>query len=136
MMNNFLLGVLTSSSIILIFLISKVLIEIKMFSKTLRSSTSPRERRVLKALNTIEENLFDGGGKQRNILEDQKFQDELMKDFIKKSINEIIENSKYFDQDYIPQSDDTPYGHMHNVVRDNQGAGKDWKNWNTDRKIK
>ena len=125
-MNNFLFGVLTSSIIIIIYLISKVLLEIKRLSKVVLSSTTPRERKVLKALNTIEENLVDGGGKRRNIPEDQKFQDELMKDFIKESINEIIENSKYFDQDYIPQSGDIPYGHMHNVSRNNQGASKDW----------
>ena len=62
-MNNFLFGVLTSSIIIIIYLISKVLLEIKRLSKVVLSSTTPRERKVLKALNTIEENLVDGGGR-------------------------------------------------------------------------
>lgn len=128
-MNNFLFGVLASSSIIIIYLLSKVLLEIKRLSKVIWSSTTPRERKILKALNTIEKNLFDGGGKKKNILEDQKFQDELLKDFIKENLGTY----GVWPEDHIPQSGNIPYGHTHNVSRNNQGASKDW-NWKTDRK--
>lgn len=50
-----------------------------------------------------------------------------MKNFIKESINEIIESSRYFDSDYSPQSGDVRYGHMHaEDARNNEGASKDW----------
>ena len=78
------------------------------------------QEKTSRAIRRMEELLLDGGGKQINFAGDRKFQetqaqafqDALMKTYIKESINEIIENSRYFDEDYTPKSG-TIYGHEH-----------------------
>jgi len=78
------------------------------------------QEKTFRAIRRMEELLLDGGGKQINFTGDRKFQeaqaqafqDALMKTYIKESINEIIENSRYFDEDYTPKSG-TIYGHEH-----------------------
>jgi len=90
------------------------------------------QEKTSRAIRRIEELLLDGGGKQINftgtrkfqdILDDQAFQDALMKNYIKESINEIIENSRYFDEDYKPTSGTIQYGYAHN------GAPQNVEDW-------
>ena len=103
-----------------------LLLTIVKSSKIERANQSSQEK-IFRTIRRMEELLLDGGGKQKNLVEEMSFQDELMKNFIKESINEIIESSRYFDSDYIPQSGDVRYGHMHaEDARNNEGASKDW----------
>lgn len=95
-------------------------------TKIERANQSSQEK-MFRTIRRMEELLLDGGGKPRNISKEMDFQDELMKNFIKESINEIIESSRYFDHDYTPQSGDIEYGHLHTGdVRNNEGASRDW----------
>lgn len=103
-----------------------LLLTIVKSSKIERANQSSQEK-IFRTIRRMEELLLDGGGKQKNLVEEMSFQDELMKNFIKESINEIIESSRYFDSDYSPQSGDVRYGHMHaEDARNNEGASKDW----------
>lgn len=109
-------------------------------TKIEQANQSPQEK-TFRTIRRIEELLLDGGGKRINFaddrgfryavdnrtfqdaLDDQAFQDELMKNYIKESINEIIESSRYFDQDYKPTSGTIQYGHAHN------GAPQNVEDW-------
>lgn len=103
-----------------------LLLTIVKSSKIERANQSSQEK-IFRTIRRMEELLLDGGGKRKNLVEEMSFQDELMKNFIKESINEIIESSRYFDSDYSPQSGDVRYGHMHaEDARNNEGASKDW----------
>ena len=101
---------------------SLVLLVMVKRTKIERANQSSQEK-IFRTIRRMEELLLDGGGKQINFaddrgfqdaLDDQAFTDELMKNYIKESINEIIENSRYFDQDYTPTSGTVKYGHAHN----------------------
>lgn len=82
-----------------------LLLTIVKSSKIERANQSSQEK-IFRTIRRMEELLLDGGGKRKNLVEEMSFQDELMKNFIKESINEIIESSRYFDSDYTPQSGD------------------------------
>ena len=119
---------------------SLVLLVMVKRTKIERANQSSQEK-IFRTIRRIEELLLDGGGKQINFaddrkfrdaldnrtfqdaLDDQAFQDELMKNYIKESINEIIESSRYFDQDYKPTSGTIQYGHAHN------GAPQNVEDW-------
>lgn len=83
-------------------------------SKTERANQIFQEK-ISRTIRRIEELLADGGGKRTSISKEQNFQDELMKNFIKESINEIIESSRYFDNDYIPESGDIAQGNRNDA---------------------
>ena len=110
---------------------SLVLLAMIKRTKIERANQSSQEK-IFRTIRRMEELLLDGGGKQINFadyrgfqdaLDDQAFTDELMKNYIKESINEIIENSRYFDQDYTPTSGTVKYGHAHN------GATRNVEDW-------
>ena len=110
---------------------SLVLLVMVKRTKIERANQSSQEK-IFRTIRRIEELLLDGGGKQINFaddrgfqdaLDDQAFTDELMKNYIKESINEIIENSRYFDQDYTHTSGTVKYGHAHN------GAPRNVEDW-------
>lgn len=119
---------------------SLVLLVMVKRTKIERANQSSQEK-IFRTIRRIEELLLDGGGKRTNFaddrkfrdaldnrtfqdaLDDQAFQDELMKNYIKESINEIIESSRYFDQDYTPTSGTVQYGHAHN------GAPQNVEDW-------
>lgn len=93
-----------------------------------RANQSSQEK-IFRTIRRMEELLLDGGGKRKNVSEEMSFQDELMKNFIKESINEIIESSRYFDSDYIPQSGD--------ITESSQNyAGNVENNWYLDKQKK
>ena len=97
------------------------LVMLAMIKRTkIEQANQSSQEKTFRTIRRIEELLLDGGGKRINVaddrgfryavnnrtfqdaLDDQAFQDELMKNYIKESINEIIESSRYFDQDYTP----------------------------------
>ena len=83
-------------------------------TKIERANQSSQEK-TLRTIRRIEELLVDGGGKRVSIPGEHNFQDELMKNFIKESINEIIESSRYFDNDYIPRAGDIAQGNRNDA---------------------
>ena len=109
------------------------LVMLAMIKRTkIEQANQSSQEKIFRTIRRVEELLFDGGGKRINftddrgfqdILDDQAFQNELMKNYIKESINEIIENSRYFDQDYTPTSGTIQYGHAHN------GAPQNVEDW-------
>jgi len=116
------------------------LVMLAMIKRTkIEQANQSSQEKIFRTIRRVEELLFDGGGKRINftddrgfqdILDDQAFQNELMKNYIKESINEIIENSRYFDQDYTPTSGTIQYGHAHN------GAPQNVEDWYLDKQKK
>ncbi len=91
-----------------------LLLTIVKSSKIERANQSSQEK-IFRTIRRMEELLVDGGGKRVSIPGEHNFQDELMKNFIKESINEIIESSRYFDNDYIPRAGDIAQGNRNDA---------------------
>ena len=117
---------------LIVVLISIFLIIPGIVLAVVRRVVADEREETKKRFQEIKQILLDGGGKQINFtdgrgfqdaLDDQAFTDALMKNYIKESINEIIENSRYFDQDYKPTSGTIQYGYTHN------GAPRNIEDW-------
>ena len=117
---------------LIVVLISIFLIIPGIVLAVVRRVVADEREETKKRFQEIKQILLDGGGKQINFtddrgfqdaLDDQAFTDALMTNYIKESINEIIESSRYFDQDYKPTSGTIQYGHAHN------GAPQNVEDW-------
>ena len=117
---------------LIVVLISIFLIIPGIVLAVVRRVVADEREETKKRFQEIKQILLDGGGKQINFtddrgfqdaLDDQAFTDALMKNYIKESINEIIENSRYFDQDYKPTSGTIQHGYAHN------GAPRNIEDW-------
>ena len=117
---------------LIVVLISIFLIIPGIVLAVVRRVVADEREETKKRFQEIKQILLDGGGKQINFtddrgfqdaLDDQAFTDALMKNYIKESINEIIENSRYFDQDYKPTSGTIQNGYIHN------GAPRNIEDW-------